>query len=102
VVSGGVVYGTDRASVFALHVRDGSRIWQYASTELGPPTAGPPIAVADGVVYCTAKFGVFALRAGNGHPIWGFSQQSVASGPVQAGSVICVGGDDGTLYALRA
>jgi outer membrane protein assembly factor BamB len=102
VVSGGVVYGTDRASVFALHVRDGSRIWQYASTELGPPTAGPPIAVADGVVYCTAKFGVFALRAGNGHPIWGFSKEPPASGPVQAGSVICVGGDDGTLYALRA
>jgi outer membrane protein assembly factor BamB len=102
VVSGGVVYGTDRASVFALRVRDGSRIWQYAGAKPAPPVTGPPIAVADGVVYCTGTFGVFALRASNGRPIWGFSQQSVASGPVQAGSVICVGGDDGTLYALRA
>ena len=92
------IYG--KGYVFCLNASTGGTIWTYDAT---PGRVESGITVQDGVVYFgTLNNYAYALNATNSHFLWRYQTGgSVYSSPAVDDDLLCIGSDDGKVYALN-
>jgi outer membrane protein assembly factor BamB len=93
-----VIVGTDRGELRAYRCRDGELLWEHKH---GDRIFYPPS--SDGRrIYFASRRGLSAVAADDGTEAW-HSDIACGDGPVLAlakPALVCVGGADGTLYAV--
>lgn len=92
------IYG--QGKVFCVNASTGGTIWTYDAT---PGRVESGITVNDGVVYFgTLNNYTYALNATNSYFLWRYKTNgSVYSSPAVDGDLVCVGSDDGKVYAMN-
>jgi outer membrane protein assembly factor BamB len=92
------IYG--KGYVFCVNASTGATIWTY---DASPGRVESGITVHHGVVYFgTLNNYVYAINATNNYFLWRFQTNgSVYSTPAADGDLLCVGSDDGKVYALN-
>jgi len=87
--------------IFCLNASTGARIWTYDPNPNGRVESG--VTVCDGVVYFgTLNNYVYAINATNNYFLWRYKTNgSVCSAPGVDDDLLCVGSDDGNVYALN-
>lgn len=69
VVSDGVMYISDAASIYALSLKDGRTIWEYKPTGSAPARGG--VAIGEGLVFSGLMDAhIVALDQKTGQPVW--------------------------------
>jgi outer membrane protein assembly factor BamB len=91
------IYG--KGYVFCLNASTGATIWTY---DASPGRVESGITVDDGVVYFgTLNDYVYAINATNSYFLWRYlTEGSVYSSPAADDDLLCVGSDDGKVYAF--
>jgi len=93
-----VLLASEEGTVLCMDAHQ-KRVWQ-AALEYGPPV-GAPLAAGDHYLLATARGVVVRLDAASGKETGKFEiGRPLATGPVEAGGGLLVGGHDGTLYRI--
>jgi outer membrane protein assembly factor BamB len=92
------IYG--QGKLFCVNASTGTTIWTY---DASPGRVESGIVVHEGVVYFgTLNNYAYALNATNSHFLWRYQTGgSVYSAPAVEDDLLCVGSDDGEVYALN-
>ncbi len=103
IVDGVAYIGAAGGAVSAVHISNGSLLWQYKTK--GDTSAAP--LVVNGVVYAAANVNngpgsVYALRASNGTLLWSYKAGSYVFIPAVVNDVAYIASEDHTVSALQA
>jgi len=103
IVEGVAYIGAAGGAVSAVHISNGSLLWQYKTK--GDTSAAP--LVVNGVVYAAANVNngpgsVYALRASNGTLLWSYKAGSYVFIPAVVNDVAYIASEDHTVSALQA
>jgi outer membrane protein assembly factor BamB len=100
VVGDKVILGTDLGELRAYRCKDGKRAWDHWH---GARIYHRPSSDGERVYFSSAK-GLTAVSAKDGKKVWSFDRAG-CDGPtivLPKQGLVCVGGEDGTLYAVSA
>jgi outer membrane protein assembly factor BamB len=95
--------GSQEASIDAIDLASGERVWRSRVPRLLDPSATAPPVVTEDAIYVTDALGVtYALTPATGARIWEFAlnQNVFRAGPVAVADYVVVGTVDGDLVAL--